>query len=342
MSDPELAPFAPPSGSSPIPVPVPVPVSVPVPERRGGYLWALIAGAIILTTVIVGGVVWSAWTLAQHVVAEGLLPLADDVVSEDDEDDEDVPVLRTVYPVELRVEDCFDSRGMDFDAESYTIDIVACANPHTSDVYADVTLPEGEFPGDRALDLLAEDYCTEELDALEAYYGGDMEVSAWWYWPLEESWTFDADRVITCVAETDYEFIEGPLYYPGILDEMTSYAALRPGDCFDSDEQEPSGASAVLVPVRPCERFHLSEAFAQVPLPSEEFPGDARKELLGDEACRAEYERLGLGAGDGTLVVGSISPGRDQWGRSSFDVVACYVESSETLLQGSIVDGSQV
>lgn len=341
MSDPELSPFAPPSGSAPVPVAQPAPTppaapatSLPAP-RRGRYLWAIIAGATFLTLALVGGGVWGAWTLAQEVIANGGILDPEDFSPEDTEPEDTEPVLKTVYAEDLRVGDCFDSTVLD--EETGQLDLVSCTGPHTSEVYADVTLPESPYPGDDGLDEISQRYCDAELEVLLGDAAGD-DWYAWWYAPYgEEYWAYDGYRIVSCVAETSYGYSERELVQGGKLETMTPYSSLERGDCFDSDGQTSSDAAGTLVPVRPCDRQHLSEAFAALPLPSADYPGDVRKERLGDESCSAEAERLGILVGDSALMVGSISPSREHWADSVGAVVVCYVESTDGLLEGSVL-----
>lgn len=85
---------------------------------------------------------------------------------------------------------------------------VDCAEPHDSEVYAIVTLPDGAYPSDDELFRLADDACYEEY---EPYVGTNYDVSYYYfayYWPDKNGWA-SGDRDIVCVVYDENGQIEG-------------------------------------------------------------------------------------------------------------------------------------
>jgi Septum formation len=91
---------------------------------------------------------------------------------------------------------CLDEDGLPTD----------CAAAHDAEVFAVVSLPEGAWPGQEALETAADEACGSEF---EAYVGASYEESALYYGyytPLQDDWT-TGDREVLCFV---YD-AEGPL-----------------------------------------------------------------------------------------------------------------------------------
>ncbi|MFF9752483.1 DUF4190 domain-containing protein [Streptomyces sp. NPDC014344] len=98
----------------------------------------------------------------------------------------------------LRKGDCFTSPG---GLEGWTTEAarVPCADEHDGEVFALVTVPGSDFPGDDSLVELGEDRCY----ALRAAYVMDAwslpeEVGVYYFVPSRQSWRY-GDRSIACV-----------------------------------------------------------------------------------------------------------------------------------------------
>lgn len=96
----------------------------------------------------------------------------------------------------LQVGDCFDDPA-EF-GEIANVDAVPCAQPHDNEIYHTFDLPDGDFPGDTAIDDAAFSNC---LPAFESYVGTTYESSSLdisYLSPTLDSW--DAgDREIACL-----------------------------------------------------------------------------------------------------------------------------------------------
>ena len=89
-----------------------------------------------------------------------------------------------------------------------SIPLVDCAQPHDSEVYAIVTLPDGAYPNEDELFSLADDACYDEY---EPYVGTNYDVSYYYfayYWPDKNSWA-SGERDIVCVVYDENGQIEG-------------------------------------------------------------------------------------------------------------------------------------
>ncbi|MFB9464297.1 DUF4190 domain-containing protein [Streptomyces cinereospinus] len=95
--------------------------------------------------------------------------------------------------------ECFDSPSGSLEGETYDVDVVPCSGRHDGEVFAAVTLPDGDFPGDAHVTEVADDRCY----ALRGDYALDSwalpdDVDVYYLTPTRESWSI-GDREITCL-----------------------------------------------------------------------------------------------------------------------------------------------
>ena len=112
----------------------------------------------------------------------------------------------------LRVGDCLD---MVEGEQVETVPVVPCGEPHSDEVYHDFELPDGDYPGDDALNTAAEEGC---LAAFEPFVGLAYEESTLyvaWYSPSEMSWNGFDDRVVSCVISDPAGSVTGSLANAG-------------------------------------------------------------------------------------------------------------------------------
>lgn len=103
----------------------------------------------------------------------------------------------------IQVGDCLNDASAGDQVE--TIPVVACTEPHDSEVYAEIILDDGSFPGDDAVTTEAEDGC---FAAFEGYVGIAYESSKYeisYYYPTQQTWDELGDRVISCVLYVNGE-----------------------------------------------------------------------------------------------------------------------------------------
>ncbi|MET0297340.1 MAG: septum formation family protein [Microbacterium sp.] len=108
----------------------------------------------------------------------------------------------------LRVGDCFN----DVDATEVTeVPAVPCADAHDNEVYLSFDMPDGEWPGQEAIDAAAEAECTP---AFSSFVGLDYDSSSLdWYaiYPVQGGWEDLGDREILCAVWDPAGMIEGTL-----------------------------------------------------------------------------------------------------------------------------------
>lgn len=98
----------------------------------------------------------------------------------------------------IRVGDCLES--MDFSDELITVPVIPCAEPHDSEVYASVDLPDGDYPGPEEVAAQAEELCYDEF---EGFVGIPWDASGLEYGylsPTQESWERAGDREVLCMV----------------------------------------------------------------------------------------------------------------------------------------------
>ncbi|WP_031483829.1 DUF4190 domain-containing protein [Streptomyces bicolor] len=95
--------------------------------------------------------------------------------------------------------DCFDSPTASLEGDAYDVDEVPCSGRHDGEVFAVVTLPDGDFPGDDEVTDIADDKCYALSDgyAMDTWAVPD-DVDVYYFIPSEQSWRF-GDREITCL-----------------------------------------------------------------------------------------------------------------------------------------------
>ncbi|QOV35857.1 septum formation family protein [Streptomyces ferrugineus] len=95
--------------------------------------------------------------------------------------------------------DCFDSPTGNLEGEAYDVDRVTCSRPHDGEVFAVVTLPGGDFPGDDEVTRTADDRCYALRDgyAMDSWAVPD-DADVYYFIPSRQSWRL-GDREITCL-----------------------------------------------------------------------------------------------------------------------------------------------
>lgn len=82
-----------------------------------------------------------------------------------------------------------------------TVKTVGCDEPHRGEVFAVLTMPDGDFPGQDAVTEYA-NRCAPELASYSPDAMTDDTVQLYVLFPTEETWS-DGDRAVTCVATLD-------------------------------------------------------------------------------------------------------------------------------------------
>ena len=109
-----------------------------------------------------------------------------------------VTTAATESVMTIALGDCLDSEALG----SYVTDVpfIPCGEPHDSEVYAQVELADGEYPGEDAVAKQADQYCYEQFPS---FVGMSYEESALDYfpmYPLQDGWENAGDREVLCLV----------------------------------------------------------------------------------------------------------------------------------------------
>ena len=108
-------------------------------------------------------------------------------------------VLRSVDVNELRVGECV--RDMKADSEGFVpdvVEVVACTDPHTDEVFATFSLPRTAYPGAKRVTAMSDAGCDRRF---EKYVGKSVsltDLDVWITEPPDGRWP--EDRVVVCTA----------------------------------------------------------------------------------------------------------------------------------------------
>ncbi len=96
----------------------------------------------------------------------------------------------------IAVGDCL---GQAPDGEVSSVAAVPCAEEHDGEVFHDFTLPDGDFPGEEAMESAAFDGCDAQFAPFVGASYEESTLDYMYYAPTEDSWNTYSDRVISCV-----------------------------------------------------------------------------------------------------------------------------------------------
>lgn len=102
----------------------------------------------------------------------------------------------------LQVGDCLNVADLN-DPEIATVPVSPCDQPHDAEIYAEKTLPKGDFPGDDAVQAAAEEFCIPEFESFVGIGFDQSTLDAFPLTPLEDGWNMRDDRLIQCVVYTE-------------------------------------------------------------------------------------------------------------------------------------------
>jgi Septum formation/Protein of unknown function (DUF2510) len=161
-------------------------------------LWGIITSAVAVVVSIVGLLILIAWAdLSVEFWAgpeDTASPTAENTVTPPGEaptqgQETAPPGSEQVEVLDLKVGDCLADSMPTGGEEVFTVETVPCSEPHSEEIYAVVTLPEGDFPGDEAVAVQADEVCNAEF---ESFVGLPYEESVLYFSFLypsdEQSW----------------------------------------------------------------------------------------------------------------------------------------------------------
>ena len=82
-----------------------------------------------------------------------------------------------------------------------TVDTAPCGEPHEGEIFAVMNMPDGDFPGQSAIEEY-QNKCAPELAEYSPEAARDPKVGLFVLYPSEDSWG-EGDRTVTCIATSD-------------------------------------------------------------------------------------------------------------------------------------------
>jgi len=105
----------------------------------------------------------------------------------------------TVTATDVKVGDCL--KQIPDSTRVLTVDTVGCDQAHAGEVFAVLLMPDGDFPGQSAIEEY-QNKCEPELASYAPAAITDDSVQLYVLYPTAETWA-QGDRAVTCVATLD-------------------------------------------------------------------------------------------------------------------------------------------
>lgn len=107
----------------------------------------------------------------------------------------------------IQVGDCLDYAALG-SGEINTVPVVPCAEPHDGEVYAEMSLPDGDYPGDDAVGEQADTFCYDQFATFVGIPWDDSSLDYSPLTPTADSWEGFDDRLIQCVVASQDDVTE--------------------------------------------------------------------------------------------------------------------------------------
>lgn len=102
-----------------------------------------------------------------------------------------------VHSTNLKVGECI----QEFKEEQVMdVERVECSESHVYEVYAEKTLPDGDFPAPRAIDEESQTFCAQEFATFTGLPYEESTLEFVRLTPSAETWA-EGDRLITCLIQ---------------------------------------------------------------------------------------------------------------------------------------------
>lgn len=146
---------------------------------------------------------------------EGFRDGINDSLEEEAQDARDSGEPTEIVPAKLENGDCFNSpdlksAGVDEEVYTDTVTLLPCADRHDLEVYATYEMPEGDYPGQAAVDREARRCFPAFQDFVGVPYGSS-ELEVFYYFPTSRSWNLLGDRTVTCAVGHPKHPVRGSL-----------------------------------------------------------------------------------------------------------------------------------
>ncbi|HEX5569488.1 MAG TPA: septum formation family protein [Streptomyces sp.] len=137
-----------------------------------------------------------------------------DVVDSAKEGATKVARQRSVFS--LKPGDCYNPNTKEAEGEAFAVEVLPCDEPHRGQVVGEFTIDEdGKFPGDEAVQTIADERCAVEAGkfALDTWALPEG-VELFYYTPTKESWA-TGDRAVSCTYNKESGKFTGSLKTDG-------------------------------------------------------------------------------------------------------------------------------
>jgi hypothetical protein len=104
-----------------------------------------------------------------------------------------------VTATDVKEGDCL--KDIPDDTKVLTVSTVGCEESHAGEVFAVLMMPDGDFPGQSAIESYA-DECSPELESYAPDAMTDDTIQLYVLYPTAETWE-QGDRAVTCIATLD-------------------------------------------------------------------------------------------------------------------------------------------
>lgn len=78
--------------------------------------------------------------------------------------------------------------------------VVPCSDPHAEEVFHEITLDDGDFPGDETIDEQAETGCVAAFESFVGIEWNSSTLDMYPITPTQDTWEHYNDRVVQCVV----------------------------------------------------------------------------------------------------------------------------------------------
>jgi hypothetical protein len=101
----------------------------------------------------------------------------------------------------LAVGDCLDASTL-ASGEIASVGTIPCGDEHDAEIYAELELPAGEFPGDDSIGDQSDEFCFNEFGTFVGIGYDESSLDFYSLTPTETTWDELDDRIIQCVIES--------------------------------------------------------------------------------------------------------------------------------------------
>ena len=177
-------------------------------------LWGIITSALAVLVSIVAAVILVGTDLAEELAVEDAAEVTvrpSTEMSAPAQPEETAPPGTEVVDVyDLEVGDCLATSPPEEEQLITSLETVPCSEPHGEEIFAAVTLPDGDFPGTDAILEQGDELCIAAFDGFVGLPYEETALDFWLITPSEQSW-YQGDRSVLCTIHDPAGEVSGTL-----------------------------------------------------------------------------------------------------------------------------------